>query len=87
MCYDASVDAIKNPAAVALGRLGGLAGKGKHDPELARQRKLAAIAAGKPRGGRPRNPKPPITNKPILTNDLRAQAKALLQHVAVNRSF
>ena len=43
--------AIKNPHAVALGRLGGLASKGKSSPK-----KAAAARVNGRKGGRPKNP-------------------------------
>jgi len=42
----------KNPAAVALGRLGGLAGKGKTSPAKAAAARLNGL-----KGGAPKKPK------------------------------
>ena len=46
--------ATKNPHAVALGRLGGLAGKGKST-----DKKAAAARLNGTKGGRPKNPLKP----------------------------
>ncbi len=47
----------KNPAAVALGRLGGLATKG-----ITSRKKAAAARRNGKKGGRPKQPKPDVAN-------------------------